>query len=129
MGGHVQFLQRAEHAVGGHAAQLAFRDFHAAGQQGIVQGHGNQIPHVHVPGAGTDLNRLTLAHVDPGHKHVVGVGVLLHGQDLAHLHIFHLATEILCHLHLGAGDGHGLGKGLVVNFAQGQVHKFVQPFS
>ena len=129
VGGHVQLLDGAEHTVGGHAAELALGDLHAAGEQGVVQGRRDQIPHVHVPRTGTDLNRLTLPHVDLGHQHVVGVGVLFDGQDLAHLYIFHFLAQVLGDFHLGAGDGHGLGKGLVVDFFQGQINKLIQPFS
>ena len=129
VGGHVQLLDGAEHTVGGNAAQLPFGDLHPAGEQGVVQRRGDQIAHMHVPGAGADLDRLTLSHVDLGHQHVVGVGVLFDGQNSAHLHIFHLLAQILGDLHLGAGDGHGLGKGLVVDFLQGQINKLIQPFS
>src|SRR5699024_10210490 len=41
--GQVQLLEGAEHAVGGHAPELALGDMDAAGQVGVVQGRGHQV--------------------------------------------------------------------------------------
>ena len=60
---------------------------------------------------------------------MVGIGVLLQLQDLADFHVLHAGGEILGDLDLGAGDGHRLGKGLVINVFQAQVHELVEPFS
>ena len=67
-----------------HAAQLALCDVHAAGQLGIVLGHGDKVALMHVLRAGDDLHGLARADVDLADPHVVGVFVLArHGQDLA----------------------------------------------
>ena len=89
-----------------------------------------QIACVYVPSSGADLNRLGLAYVDLNDPHVVAVGVALHGQDLAHHHVFELGGLILHRLHLGAGEGQGLGKFLIVNVAHADAgDKFIQPFT
>ena len=55
VGGEPQLLERAEHTVGFHAAQLAAGNGDAAGQVGFVQGSGDQIAHMDILGAGDDL--------------------------------------------------------------------------
>ena len=44
----------------------------------------------------------------------------------AHHHIGDLGSQVLGDLHLGAGEGHGLGKVFIVGV---DVHKLVQPLS
>ena len=125
----VQLLEGAEHTIGLHAPKLALLDLHTGGQKGLVQRRRDQVPHVHIPGAGADLDRFSLAHVDLGHQHMIGVGVLLQRQDTPHFHIMNGLGQVLGDLHLGAGDAHGLGKGLVPHLLQRQLHKLIQPFS
>ena len=91
-----------------------------------MQGHGHQVAGVDVPGAGDDLHRLGLAGVDLADPHVVGVGVALHGQDAAHHHVGDLSAQVVGQLHLGPGQGHGLGKIMVIGV---YGDKFTQPVS
>ena len=105
-----QLIEAAHHAVGLHAPELAFFDVLPAGEGGLVEGHRHQIPRVDVPGAGDDLHRLSLAHIHLAHPHVVGVRVALHGEDLSRHNIGDLGPPVLGGLHLGPGEGHGLGK-------------------
>ncbi len=88
LGGEVQLLEGAEHAVGGHATELALFNLCTAGEQGFVLGNRHQVAHMDVPCAGDDLGRLRLSHVDLADPHVVAVRVFLHGENLAHHHIF-----------------------------------------
>ena len=123
--GHAQLLVGAQHAVGGLAPQLAGGDVHAAGEPGVVLGHGHQVANGHVLSAGDNLDGLA-AHVHLADPHVVGVGVALHGQHLAHHHVLNLLALHGHALHLGAGEGHGVAVLLV---AGGHVHELRQPFS
>ena len=125
----VKLLERAEHTGGLHAAQLALRYLHAAGQQGIVQRRGDEIAAVDVPRAGAYLHRLRFADVYLRDEHVVGVGVLLDGENAADLDVLYRLAQVLGHFDLGAGDGHGLGEALVVIFIKAQVDEFIEPFS
>ncbi len=127
LGGQAQLLERAEHTVGQHAAQLALFDLHAAGQHGLVQGHGHQIAHVDVPRAGDDLHRLLPADVELADPHVVAVGVLFHGEDLARDHVFEALVQSLDGLDLGAGERHFIVELLVGDVVE--VNKFVEPIS
>ena len=124
-----QLGQGAQHPVGGHTAELALGDLHAAGQQALVLGHGHQVAHVDVPSAGADLDGLVLAHVHLGDPHVVAVGMVFHGQDFAHDDIFKLCGVIFKGLHLGTGEGHCLGKRFVMDGADGYIYKLGQPFT
>ena len=121
-----QLLQGAQHAIGQHPPQLALGDFLAAGQSGIVQGHGDQIPLVDVPRPGDDLDRLLFAHVQLAHPHVVRIFVAFHGQDAAHHHAGNFLPHVVGQLHLGAGEGHGLGELPVAGVNR---NKLVEPFS
>ena len=124
-----KFLERAEHTEGLDATELTLGNFHAAGQQRVMQSRGDKIALMDVPGAGADLYWCILAHLQLADQHMVGIGVLLQLQDLADLDVFHARREILRDLNLGAGDRHRLSKGLVVNLIQAQVHELVKPFS
>ena len=113
-GVQTQLGKAAQHPVGLHAAQLALLDLLAAGEGGLVQGHGDQVAHMDVPGPGDDLDGGLLAHTDLAHPHVVGVGVALHGQDLTHHHVGDLSAQVVGQFHLGAGQSHGLGKIFII---------------
>ena len=91
--------------------------------------HRDQIALVHVPGPGADLDGRIRAHVDLGYQHVVGVGVLFKLHNFADLHVLDRLAEVLGHLDLGAGDGHGLGEAAVVILRKGQLYKLIEPFS
>ena len=121
-----QLIEAAHHAVGLHAPQLALLDLLAAGEGGVVQGHGHHIAGVDVPGAGDNLDGRALAHIQLADPHVVGIRVALHSEDGAHHDIGDLGSPVLGGLHLGAGEGHGLGKVFIVGV---DVHKLVQPLS
>ena len=127
LGGQAQLLERAEHTVGRHAAQLALFDLHAAGQHGLVQRRGHQIADVDVPRAGDDLHRLLPADVELADPHMVAVGVLFHGEDLARDHVFEALVQTLDGLDLGAGERHFVVELLVGDVVE--VNKFVEPIS
>ena len=91
-----------------------------------MEGHWDEVPLVDVPGAGDDLDGFLFAHVDLANPHVVAVGVALHGEDLPHHHMVDLGPQVLGGLHLGPGEGHGLGKVFVIGV---DVYELVQPFS
>ena len=97
--GGLQLLERAEHAVGGHAAELSFRDLCTVRQQCVVQRCRHQVAHMDVPGAGADLHRLFPADVELSDQHMVGVRVLFQRKDAPDLHVFHPRTQILGDLH------------------------------
>ena len=86
----------------------------------------HHIAGVDVPGAGDNLDGRALAHIQLADPHVVGIRVALHGEDGAHHDIGDLGSPVLGGLHLGAGEGHGLGKVFIVGV---DVHKLVQPLS
>ena len=127
LGGQAQLLERAEHTVGRHAAQLTLFDLHAAGQHGLVQRRGHQIADVDVPRTGDDLHRLLPADVELADPHVVAVGVLFHGEDLARDHVFEALVQTLDGLDLGAGERHFVVELLVGDVVE--VNKFVEPIS
>ena len=118
-----QLMEAAHHAVGQHAPQLAPGDFFAAGEGGVMLGYGDQIPLVNVPGSGDDLNRLLFPDVHLTDPHMVAVGMTLHLLDAAHNDVLNLRPQVLRDLHLGAGDGHGLGEVPVADRAD--VYKFL----
>ena len=68
-----------------------------------------------------------LAHVQLADPHVVGVRVLFHGQNAPGHHVFQGVVQNLGDLHLGTGDGHGLGKVVVADLPD--VYKFIEPFA
>ena len=121
-----QLVQAAHHAVGQHPPQLAPLDLLAAGQGGVMEGHRRQIAHVNVPRPGDDLKGPFPAHIQPAHPHMVAVLVALHGQHTAHHHIFDLRPQLGGALHLGAGQGHGLGKLPVGHI---YLDKFIEPLT
>ena len=123
LGSETQLLERAQHSVGEDTPELALFDLHAAGQQGLVQGGGYQIPHMDIPCAGDDLHRLALPHIDLADPHMVAVRVLLHGENLANNHVFQGLIQRRDGLHLGAGEGHGLVKLPVADV--GNIYKFI----
>ena len=60
---------------------------------------------------------------------MVGIGVLLDGDDAPDLHAVHGLAEIVRDLDLGAGDRHGLAECMVVIFFKAEIDELVQPFS
>ena len=110
----VQLAERAQHAVGHLAPELALLDLLASGEGGFVQGHRDQISRMNVPGPGDDLDGLSLTHIQLADPHVVGVGVADHRDDLSHHHVGDLLPQIVGELHLRTGQGHGLGKVFVI---------------
>ena len=121
-----QLGEAAHHAVGHHAPQLALLDLLAAGEGGVVQGHGHHVAGVDVPGAGDDLDGGALPHVQLADPHMVGIRVALHGEDGAHHHVGDLGPPVLGGLHLGPGEGHGLRELFIIGI---NVHELVQPLS
>ena len=121
-----QLAEAAHHAVGQDAPQLAPGDLLAAGKGGVVLGHRHQIAGVDVPGTGDDLHRLLFADVHPADPHMVAVRVALHLLDAARDDVGDIRPQVLGDLHLGAGEGHGLGEVLIVRV---YLNKLVEPFS
>ena len=95
-----QLIKSAEHTVGNFATELASGDFLAAGKRGIMECGGNEIAYMHIPCTGDYLNGLSLTCVNTANPHMVGIGVLFHGQDLTDNDVAYLCTEILVSLDL-----------------------------
>ena len=121
-----QLAEGTEHAVGEHAPELALFDLLPAGEGRLVEGHRHHIPFVDVPGPGDDLDGLLPAHVQLADPHMVAVGVALHLHDAARRHVLNLRPQVLRDLHLGAGEGHGLGKFFIIGV---NGNKLAEPFS
>ena len=106
--GQAQLLERAHHAVGDLAAQLASGDLDPAGQGGLVQRDRADLTHRiggHVGRAGDDLDRLALPHVELADFEMVGVRMVNDRQHLAGHDVFDLRAEVENLLDLGAGHG------------------------
>ena len=121
-----QLTEGAEHSVREDAPELAPLDLLPAGEDRLVKSHGHQVPLVDIPRAGDDLDGLVLPHIHPAYPHVVRVRVALHGRDPARCHVGDLCAQVLRPLHLGAGEGHGLGEILVIGVNGDEL---VEPFS
>ena len=122
-----ELLERAHHAVGELAAQHAGVDLLAVGQEGAVERDGHHVADLLVLRAGDDLQRRVAAHVDLADPHVVGVRVAHHLHDAARNDILNVLVQVRERLHLGAGEGHCLGK--VVIGPGRAVYEFIEPFS
>ena len=122
-----ELLERAHHAVGELAAQHAGVDLLAVGQEGAVERDGHHVADLLVLRAGDDLQRRVAAHVDLADPHVVGVRVAHHLHDAARDDILNVLVQVRERLHLGAGEGHCLGK--VVIGPGRAVYEFIEPFS
>ena len=120
-----EFLERAHHAVGRNATQLALRDLDSARQGGLVKGNRNDTADNRVRRAGYDLNRLVLADINLADNQMIGVRMGNIGQDFAGNNIFKLAAEIDNFLNLRAGHGH-LGIVFLIGNAV-HIHKFGKP--
>ena len=106
--GQAEFLERAHHAVGRHAAQLALGDLYAARQGGLVQADRADLANGsrrYIGCAGDDLHRLLLADIELADLQMVGVRMVDNGQDLAGHNVFDLCAEVVDLLDLGAGHG------------------------
>ena len=79
-----------------------------------MEGHRHQVAHMDVPRAGDDLDRLGLAGVDPADPHMVAVGMALQREHPARHHVGDLLAQVVGQLHLGPGEGHGLGKVFII---------------
>ena len=106
-----QLALGAVHAATLDAAQLALLDLDVAGQHRADHGHDDLVTLVEVLGAADDLQRrgvaglvdVLVAHGDLAEPHVVGVGVRLLGEHLAHHHVVEMLAHVLDRLDLGAG--------------------------
>ena len=121
-----QLLERAEHAAGLHAAELALRDMHAAGEPGIVLRHGHKVALVDVLRAGHDLDGLLRADVDHADPHVVGIFMPRHREHLADDDIFDLGVHARCCLNLLTGNRHDL---VVFAVSRLNIYKLFEPVS
>ena len=125
--GQTQLGKGAEHTVGRNTPELALGDVDAAGQVGVVQSGGNQIPFMDILCAGDDLNRGFLSHIYLADPHVVGVFVADDGNHLANHNILDLGIHPLIGFYFLTKDGELFHKFLVRDL--GQIHKFfIQPF-
>ena len=106
--GHAQLLGGAEHALAGHAAQLALLDLHAAGEPGAHLGHGHQDARLAVGRAADDLQGLALANVHGGYAQMVAVGMGDAGEHPAHHHVLHLGAQVFIALHAVAAHNHAV---------------------
>ena len=104
--GQTEFLERAHHAVGRHAAQLALGDLHAARQGGLVQADRADLANGrrrYIGCAGDDLHRLLLADIELADLQMVGIRVIDNLEDLAGHNVVDLRAEVVNLLDLGAG--------------------------
>ena len=122
-----ELLERAHHAVGEFPAQHTGVDLLAVGQEGAVERDGHHVADLLVLCTGDDLQRRIAAHVDLADPHVVGVCVAHHLHDAARDDILNVLVQVRERLHLGAGEGHCLGK--VVIGPSRAVYEFIEPFS
>ena len=107
-----QLARRAVHAAAGDAAQLGFLDLDVAGQLRSDHRRHDVIAFVEVLGAAHDLQRLGIAvgidvvvpHIHAGHPHVIGVGMLLFGDDLRRHDAVELRAQLLDALDARAGE-------------------------
>ena len=124
----IQLFQRAKHAVGNLTTQLALGNMNAARQIGIVQSCGNQIAFFYILGAGDDLYRRILSHIDLADPHMVRVLMTLNGNHFADYDILDLGVHALIGFNFLTEDGHGVYKLLVGHM--GKIYKFfIDPFS
>ncbi len=121
-----EFTEGAEHTRAFDAAKRALCDFLAAGENGVIKRGGNDVTDMNVPCARYYLHGLRLADVELTYPHMVGVGMLFHGEHLARDDVFYLRTEIFKGLDLGARERHSLGKFLVAYI---YFNKLIEPFS
>ena len=104
--GQAEFLERAHHAVGRHAAQLALGDLHTARQGGLVQADRADLANGrrrYIGCAGDDLHRLLLADIELADLQMVGIRVIDNLEDLAGHNVVDLRAEVVNLLDLGAG--------------------------
>ena len=124
--GHAQLLVGAEHPIGLHTTEDAFRDMDAPGEVGVMQCHRDEIPLVQVLGTGDDLDGGGLSYIHLTDPHVVGVFMTGEGEDSARHHVFHLTAGEGGDLNLGAGEGHGL---IEFPVRSGDGYEFIEPFT
>ena len=120
-----EFLERAHHAVGRNAAQLALGNLNTARKGGLVQGNRNNTADNCVRCTGYNLNRLVLTDIYLADNQMIGVRMGNIGQDFSGNNIFELAAEIDNFLNLGAGHGHFGIVFLIGNAVH--IHKFGKP--
>ena len=86
--GEAELLAGAQHAVGGHAAQLALADFEVTGQDRTNRRERHPVPHLEVGRTADDLEWLRSAAIDDGEADFVGT---LDRADVEHPSHHHLA--------------------------------------
>ena len=94
VGAKAQLTLRAAHAVRRHAAQLAFLDFHITRQMGAHARNGNFDTSGNIGRAAHDLQRLALRDIHRYHVHMVAIGVIFAGQNVANHHVIESGTEL-----------------------------------
>ena len=107
-----ELFARAHHPVGGEAAELAPLDVGAVREMGVVEGAGDVRTDGDVLGAGDDLHRLFPADIHLADPELVGVGMVLHRDDLAGNDVVHRLTEVFHFLDLKAAHCHLIAEDL-----------------
>ena len=79
---------------------------------GVVKGAGDVRTDGDVLGAGDDLHRLFPADIDLADPELVGVGMVLHRDDLAGNDVVHRLTEVFHFLDLKAAHCHLIAEDL-----------------
>ena len=120
--GEVELLAGAEHALALHAPDAGHGEIVVA-DPGPGVGHGHDGAHEHVLGVGQDLGPL-VAQVHLADGELVGVGVLLHGQNLAGDDAGHVLQLLLHALQLEAAPHHALDEFLIGHV---EIHIVLQP--
>ena len=125
---HTDLIARADHALGGHTAQLALLDLNSARQMGAHQCHRHQLARSHVRRAAYDLQRSFLAHIHRAHMQVIRVRMGIAGEHAAHHNLADLRAELLIALHAVSDHDHialeGLGIHITGRIVPDPFHRY-----
>ena len=94
VGAKAQLTLRAAHAVRRYAAQLAFLDFHVTRQMGAYARNGDFNTGGNIRRAAHNLQRLVLRDIHRYHVHVIAIGMIFAGQNMANHHVIKSGTEL-----------------------------------
>ena len=83
---NAKFCRAAQHAVRIHVRHLYFFQFHAVGQFRTQRSHGDDVPQLHILGAGLNLYNLAAAVIHLAHPQVIAFRILLNGSNLTGHH-------------------------------------------
>ena len=105
-----KFLATAQHAHGFHAAQLAFFDSEATGEDCAGKREGDLVTSFEVLCAADDLTWRAGTIVHLTNAEFVGIRVLLKGVDLSHDDFVCGDTAFFDAFHFNAGEGEEIGE-------------------